>query len=107
MFWSVTSLTVGWMCISTLPSSLICGVTSSATPEKNGVSSMSRDVVVDSPVVVSLFTPVTKNSSEPALMMAFWLCSVDTRGLESTRVRPCASQQLDEGVEVGGVERRR
>ena len=57
--------------MSTVPSSLICGVTSSATPEKNGVSSTSSEVVVDSPVVVSLDTPVTKNSSEPALMMAF------------------------------------
>ena len=79
------------MCSSTVPSSLICGVTSSATPEKNGVSSTLSDVVVEVPVVVSLLTPVTKNSSEPALMTAFWLCSVETRGLDSTRVRPCAS----------------
>ncbi len=72
MLWSLTSLTVGWMCSSTVPSSLICGVTSSATPEKNGVSSTSSDVVVvASPVVVLLLTPVTKNSSVPALMTAF------------------------------------
>src|SRR3569832_1035713 len=37
LVWSVTSLTFGWTCSRTEPSSLICGVTSSATPEKNGV----------------------------------------------------------------------
>jgi len=46
LFWSVTSLTLGWMCRMTSPSSLICGVTSSAMPEKNGVSVMSGEVVL-------------------------------------------------------------
>ena len=35
----VTLLTVGWMCRMICPSSESCGVTSSATPEKNGARS--------------------------------------------------------------------
>ena len=69
--WSVTSLTVGWMCRITSPAALICGVTSSATPEKNGVNVTSRLVVAAVPVTVLLLTSVTKNSSVPALITAF------------------------------------
>ena len=79
------------MCRITSPLALICGVTSSAMPEKNGVSVTSRLVLAAVPVIVLLLTSVTKNSSVPALITAFWLFSVATRGLESTRVWPCAS----------------
>ena len=88
LVWSRTSLTVGWMCRMIVPSAEICGVTSSAMPEKNGVSSTSRLVVEAVPVTVLLDMSVTKNSSEPALMTAFWLLSVATRGLDSTRALP-------------------
>ena len=57
-------------------------------PEKNGVSVTSRLVVAAVPVTVLLLMSVTKNSSVPALITAFWLLSVATRGLESTRVSP-------------------
>ena len=42
---SVTSLTDGWMCRMMLPSSSICGVTSSAMPEKNGCTVIVGDVL--------------------------------------------------------------
>ena len=77
------------MCRITSPAALICGVTSSATPEKNGVSVTLRLVLAAVPVTVLLLTSVTKNSSVPALITAFWLFSVATRGLDSTRVSPC------------------
>ena len=76
------------MCSVTAPLGSICGVTSSAIPEKNGVNSISRAVVVAAPWVVLLDTDVTKNSSVPTLMMAFWLLMVDTRGLDSTCTSP-------------------
>ncbi|MNR24439.1 hypothetical protein D3C85_1415170 [compost metagenome] len=36
-------------------------------------------------------TSVTKNSSEPTLITAFWLFSVEIRGLDSTRTSPWVS----------------
>src|SRR5213075_494486 len=66
------------MCRITSPAALICGVTSSATPEKNGVSVTLRLVLAAVPVTVLLLTSVTKNSSVPALITAFWLFSVAT-----------------------------
>ncbi|MEH6479844.1 MAG: hypothetical protein V7753_07075 [Pseudoalteromonas distincta] len=49
----------------------ICGVTSSAIPEKNGVKSISGEVVVAVPVTVVLDTLVTKYSSYPTFITAF------------------------------------
>ncbi|MNT41300.1 hypothetical protein D3C72_1776560 [compost metagenome] len=66
---------------------LICGVTSSEMPEKNGVRVTSW-VGSAIPVVVVVLvddTSVTKNSSVPTLITAFWLFSVEMRGLDSTR----------------------
>jgi len=50
------------------------------------------------PVTVLLVTLVTKNSSEPALMMAFWFCNVETADWR-VRVFAPGAQQLDERVE--------
>ena len=87
--WSVISLMLGCMCNMTSPSSLICGVTSSAIPEKNGVSVNSGfDVVPAAVDVLSEDISVTKNSSEPTLITAFWLLTVETRGLDSTCTLP-------------------
>src|SRR6266513_5053707 len=79
------------------PSS-ICGVTSRATPEKNGLK-VSVGNVVDAPAVI---TPVPvddppailvrKNSSVPTLRTAFWLFMVAMRGLDRTWTRPCVSR---------------
>ena len=107
LLWSVTSLTVGWMCISTVPSSLICGVTSSATPEKNGVSSTSSEVVVAVPVVVSLL-----HAGDEELVGARLddgLLVVQRRHARARQHARAALrvEQLDEGVEVGGIERER
>ena len=67
----VTLLTDGWICRMMLPSSSICGVTSSATPEKNGCRVTLGVVVVVVPVVVVVLTLVTKNSSVPTFNTAF------------------------------------
>ena len=72
----------------TSPSALICGVTSSAMPEKNGVSWIWLLVFVAVPVVVWLPMLVTKYSSLPTLITAFWLLTAVVRGLDSTCVRP-------------------
>ena len=58
-------------------------------PEKNGVNSISGVVVVEVPVVVVLETSVTKYSSSPTLITAFWLLVTVMRGLESTCTLPC------------------
>ena len=62
-------------------------------PEKNGVRVMSRSGAVPPParVVVVVDTSVTKNSSVPTLITAFWLFSVEMRGLDSTRTSPWVS----------------
>ena len=68
-----------WLCSS------ICGVTSNATPEKNGDTVMVGDCVLVVPVVVVFVVMfVTKNSSVPTFSTAFWLFNVAIRGLEST-----------------------
>src|SRR3546814_10140 len=76
------------MC-STTSSSLTCGVTSSAMPEKNGVSVTSGVTVVPAAVLVLVDSrSVMKYSSLPTLITAFWLLRVDTRGLDSTCTSP-------------------
>ena len=74
-----------WLCSS------ICGVTSNATPEKNGCTTIDGDCVAapvaDVSVVVVMF--VTKNSSLPTFSTAFWLLSAAMRGLDSTCSVPC------------------
>src|SRR5258708_10758623 len=73
--------------------SSICGVTSSATPEKNGATVMVGDCVLVVPVVVVfVVTLVTKKSSVPTFSTAFWLFSVAMRGLESTCRLPWVSR---------------
>src|SRR5690606_19929380 len=79
LFWSCTRLTVGRTCRVTCSRSSICGVTSREMPEKNGVRVMSRSGAVPPParLVVVVDTSVTKNSSVPTLITAFWLFSVE------------------------------
>src|SRR5690606_36145819 len=94
LFWSCTRLTVGRTCRVIWSLSSICGVTSSEIPEKNGVRVMSRSGAVVPPAseVVVVDTSVTKNSSVPTLITAFWLFKVEIRGLESTRTSPWVSR---------------
>ena len=78
------------MCKVMSSSALICGITSSDTPEKNGVNSTLL-CWLTSPVValVSEDTSVIKYSSVPTLITAFWLFIADTCGLDSTCTSPC------------------
>src|SRR5690606_11668246 len=92
-FWSSTRLTVGRTCRVTCSRASLCGGTSREMPEKNGVRVMSRSGAAPPParVVVVVETLVTKNSSVPTLITAFWLFSVEMRGLDSTRTSPWVS----------------
>src|SRR5258708_3271168 len=74
--------------------SSICGVTSSATPEKKGATVMVGDCVLVVPVVVVFVVMlVTKKSSVPTFSTAFWLFSVAMRGLDNTCRLPCVSRK--------------
>ena len=89
-----------------LPSSSICGVTSSTMPEKNGCTVIVGEVCVALPVVVLVVdTLVTKNSSVPTLSTAFWLLSVATRGLDSTCTLPCVSRKVSSAAKLEVGER--
>ena len=96
LVFSVTEVTEGWMCSVMVSASSICGVTSSAMPEKNGVSVSEGSVVVLllTLLLLALMEPpdtlVTKYSSVPTFSTAFWLLSVATRGLD----RICRSPWL-------------
>ncbi len=74
--------------------SSICGVTSSATPEKNGDTVIVGDCVLVVPVVVVFVVIlVTKNSSVPTFSTTFWLFSVAMRGLDNTCRLPWVSRK--------------
>src|SRR4030067_2993614 len=82
------SLTAGWMCSTMLPLASLRGGTSSAMPEKNGAISVVTDAGTPiTPLGVDVVL-VMKNSSVPTLMTAFWLLTVETRGLDSTCTSP-------------------
>ncbi|MNZ26408.1 hypothetical protein D3C78_435990 [compost metagenome] len=84
------------MCSSTLPCSSICGVTSRAMPEKKGVSStFGVTMGAELPeVVVVVEALVTKYSSVPTLITAFWLLVAVTRGLERVFTSPWVLSRL-------------
>src|SRR5690554_5433646 len=91
--WSATSLTDGCTCRVMAPSSEICGVTSREIPEKNGVSSTEVEVLsvaVKAELLSSKSMSVTKNSSVPTLITAFWLLMVEMRGLDRICTLPCS-----------------
>jgi len=50
--------------------------------------------------VVVVVTLVTKNSSVPTLITAFWLLSVAMRGLDSTCTLPCDSRKLSSAAKL-------
>ena len=61
LVFSSTTLTCGWTCRMMLPSSSICGVTSSEIPEKKGCSVMFGVTTLPAALVVVLvLMPVTK-----------------------------------------------
>src|SRR5882672_11535832 len=94
LVFSITLDTDGWMCRMIWLFWSICGVTSRATPEKNGATVMVGDWVVPATVVVVLeVTLVTKNSSVPTLSTAFWLLIVAILGLERTCRSPWVSRK--------------
>src|SRR3954463_7196769 len=94
LVFSITLDTDGWICRMIWLCSSICGVTSSATPEKNGATVMVGDCVLVVPVVVVFVVMlVTKKSSVPTFSTAFWLFSVAIRGLDSTCRSPWVSRK--------------
>ena len=98
MVFSVTAVTDGWTCKVMVFASSICGVTSSAMPEKNGVSVSVGNVVVPllllvPAVIVPPATFVTKYSSTPTLRTAFWLFKVAIRGLDRICTSPWLSRK--------------
>ncbi len=62
---------------------------------KNGVKPISGVIEVEFDVIVfEVETSVTKYSSLPTFITAFWLLIAVTRGLESTCTLPCVSSKL-------------
>ena len=95
------------MCRITSPSALICGVTSSAIPEKNGVNVTSRLVVAAVPVTVLLLHVGHEELVGAGLDHGLLIVQRrDARARQHARVA-LRLEQLDERVEVADVERER
>ena len=91
----------------TSPSALICGVTSSAIPEKNGVNVTSRLVVAAVPVTVLLLHVGHEELVGAGLDDGLLIVQRrDARARQHARIA-LRLEQLDERVEVADVERER
>ena len=104
---SLTLLIDGWMCSITLPASSICGVTSSAMPEKNGckvTDGVETELVAVDEVLVDM--PVTYSSSLPTLSTAFWLLRVAMRGLDRTCTLPWVCKKFSSAAKFAAWKAR-